>query len=239
MRSIFFIQFFRRFQKHLALSLCLWCPAYLSYAPNSNLPEGFVYVDEVIPDIHWDLKYFSAHNFVGKVIDGYEADKLILTRPAAEALLKVQNDLRQFGLAVKVFDAYRPQPSVDHFVKWAQDINDIKTKKIFYPNVPKNKLFELDYIAEQSSHTRGSTVDLTIIDINFPHAELDMGSPFDFFDPVSWPTSQAISPQQKANRMLLQSIMKKHGFKHYPKEWWHFTLIQEPYPETYFSFPIK
>ena len=146
-----------------------------------------------------------------------------------------------FGLGLKIFDAYRPQRAVDHFVRWAKDIGEVRMKKEFYPNVDKGNLFKEDYIAEKSGHSRGSTVDLTVIglDAKSGEAELDMGTAFDYFGPQSWPESPVVSAGQRAHRMLLQKLMEKHGFKPYPKEWWHFTLSREPYPDTYFDFPIN
>lgn len=204
------------------------------------LPKGFVYVDEVIPDLLVDLRYATSRNFVGERIDGYQARRPILTREAALALAKVQEDLRRFGLGLKLFDAYRPQRAVDHFVRWAGDLKDTRMKGEYYPGVRKEELFREDYIAYKSGHSRGSTVDLTIAPLGGPVArELDMGSGFDFFGPESWPEHRAISPEQRAHRMLLQTVMKKHGFRPYPKEWWHFTLENEPYPDRYFDFPVR
>ena len=203
------------------------------------LPEGFVFLDEAIPDLVVDLRYATADNFVGRRIDGYRHDHAILSAPAAAALAGVQSSLRPFGLGLKVYDAYRPQRAVDHFVRWGRDLDDRATKADYYPDVAKEDLFTEGYIAARSSHSRGSTVDLTIVyrDEDGSVRELDMGSPYDFFGPVSWPDSPAASAEQRANRLLLQSLMRAHGFAHYPKEWWHFTLVEEPWPETYFDFP--
>jgi len=205
------------------------------------LPKGFVYADSVIPDIVVDLRYYTNHNFVGERIDGYLKPKCILTKEAADALRKVQEELKPFGLGLKVFDAYRPQRAVDHFVRWAGDLEDTRTKAEFYPDIPKNTLIKDAYIAARSSHSRGSTVDLTIV--SFPSdaqvRELDMGTAFDFFGQASWPLSPGLPPGQRAHRMLLHVLMKKQGFAHYPEEWWHFTLRNEPFPETYFNFPVQ
>lgn len=204
------------------------------------LPQGFVYVDKVIPDIRIDLRYAAQDNFVGEKIDGYLQARPILTLEAASALQKVQQELQPFGLGLKLFDAYRPQRAVDHFVRWAGDLKDTRTKKAFYPDVRKENLFSEGYIAQRSSHSRGSTVDLTIAPLDdATAADLDMGGSFDFFGPQSWPEFKGIRPEQRAHRMLLQAIMKKHGFRPYSKEWWHFTLENEPYPDTYFDFPIR
>ena len=219
--------------------LLVWhCPA---AGQQSSLPGSFIYVNEIIPDIQVELRYFTSHNFVGERIDGYQASRCILTREAAEALKGVQDDLKPFGLGLKVYDAYRPQRAVDRFVKWAKNLNDTKMQQEFYPQVRKENLFKEDYIAEKSGHSRGSTVDLTIVSLTGPEAgtDLDMGTGFDFFGPESWPDYAGISAGPRAHRMLLLLVMEKHGFKPYPKEWWHFTLKDEPYPDIYFDFPIR
>jgi D-alanyl-D-alanine dipeptidase len=204
----------------------------------AQLPEGFVAVNEVIPDLDVELRYFSSNNFVGKPIDGYKTNKLIITRPTANALKLVHEELQNQNLCLKVYDGYRPQRAVNHFVKWAREINDTINKKLFYPDVNKQNLFKAGYIASKSGHSRGSTLDLTIIDGNTGVA-LDMGSPYDYFGEESWVSYSDISEEQKANRQLLQNIMLKYGFRNYPKEWWHFTLRGEPFPNTYFDFPIE
>jgi D-alanyl-D-alanine dipeptidase len=170
-------------------------------------------------------------------IDGYQAARVYITRPAAEALAAVQAELASFGLGLKVFDAYRPQRAVDHFVRWAENLDDAVMKDRYYPDVDKANLFRDGYIAARSGHSRGSTVDLTIIDAASGD-ELDMGTPWDFFDPSSAPLSAAVFAEQRANRMLLRSLMLKYNFQPLAEEWWHFTLAEEPYPNTYFDFPI-
>ena len=212
----------------LALALQAWA-----------LPDGFVYVDEAIPDIQVELRYATDHNFVGRPVDGYQGRRAILSQPASAALAKVQADLKPFGLGLKIFDAYRPQRAVDHFVRWARNTADTRMKAEFYPEVDKRHLFRDDYIAERSGHSRGSTVDLTVVDLAPPHTALDMGTGFDFFGPASWPTHPDLTAPQRANRLLLQTLMVQHGFRPYPKEWWHFTLNGEPYPESYFDFPVE
>lgn len=202
------------------------------------LPEGFVYLSEVAPAVAIDARYAGSDNFVGQPVEGYHANTVILTRPAAEALARVSEELAAFGLGLKVFDGYRPQRAVNHFVRWAGDSADQSTKAQYYPDVDKNQLFEKGYIAKRSGHTRGSTVDLTIIDLK-DGRELDMGTPFDYFGPESWPSYLDLSPEQRAHRALLQQVMKKHGFRPLSTEWWHFTLANEPYPETYFDFPVE
>ncbi len=223
--------------RSLALaSLCLLLSSLALLA--GEPPEGFVDVKELIPDLRLELRYCGSHNFVGRPVDGYLKERCLLTRQAAEALKEVQADLKPFGLGLKVFDAYRPERAVADFVAWAKDTHDVKTKAEFYPDVAKENLFKEEYIADRSSHSRGSTADLTIVELK-DGAELDMGSAFDFFSPRSWPDSPEIGAQQRANRLLLQALMTKHGFKPYTKEWWHFTLAKEPFPETYFKFPVE
>ena len=204
-----------------------------------TLPDGFVYLDQAVPDLVMDLRYITEHNFVGEPIDGYRHGYAVLSAPAADALAKVQAALRPFGLGLKVFDAYRPQRAVDHFVRWGKHLGEQRTKAHYYPGVDKQNLFKEGYIAARSSHSRGSTVDLTLVsrDENGQVHELDMGSPFDFFGPISSPHSLQVNAQQRANRMLLHKLMRAHGFTPYAQEWWHFTLENEPWPDTYFDFP--
>lgn len=225
----------------LVMLSCLSALLTLETAQSSTLPEGFVYADQMIPDIKVDLRYTTKHNFVGMPIDGYVHPRFILTAQAAHALKEVQEELRTFGLSLKIFDGYRPQRAVDHFVRWAKDVNDARMKSEFYPDVKKENLFKEDYIAAKSSHSRGSTVDLTITSIAAPpnDTDLDMGSGFDLFAPKSWPTSLDVTTEARAHRMLLQLLMRKHGFEPYPKEWWHFTFRNEPFPDTYFNFPVQ
>ena len=203
------------------------------------MPDGFVYLDEVILSIKQDIRYFGVNNFLGRPVNGYHANRAILTKSAASALKAVQEELSKFGLGILVFDAYRPQQAVDDFVAWSKDNKDMKSKSANYPQVPKNTLISEGFIAEYSGHSRGSTIDLTIVSENTPFKQLDMGTPFDFFGPESWPNYAGITSQQRANRLLLQNIMIKHDFKPYPQEWWHFTLKNEPFPETYFNFPVQ
>ncbi|WJJ94595.1 M15 family metallopeptidase [Neopusillimonas aromaticivorans] len=201
----------------------------------AELPPGFVFLDAAVPGLSVDLRYTGSHNFVGRPVAGYDGARPVLSVPAAAALARVQADLKPFGLGLLVFDAYRPQRAVDDFVKWAADLGDVNTRREFYPDVDKSNLFKEDYIAERSGHSRGSTVDLTLVALDSQDA-LDMGSSFDFFGVESWPEHPALTPQQRANRLLLQTLMVRHGFKPYPKEWWHFTLDNEPFPQTYFDF---
>ncbi len=211
---------------------------FFSFTLSQELPNGFVYIKDIIPDIELELRYVSNDNFIGKKIDGYERPVGILTKKAALKLKEVQDELSEFGMGLKIFDAYRPQMAVDYFVRWAKDLSDTLQKQKYYPTVDKKDLFKDGYIAERSSHSRGSTVDLTII-FKDSKKEIDMGSGFDFFSPISWANSSMITNQQRANRLLLKLIMEKHGFKPYSKEWWHFTLKDEPFSDKYFNFPIK
>ncbi len=184
------------------------------------------------------MRYYGSDNFIGKRIDGYHNPKSFHTKEAAYALNKVQLELNKKGLSLKIFDSYRPQRAVNHFIRWAKVLEDTIMKRQYYPNVKKKDLFDLGYIAERSGHSRGSTVDLTIIEL-INGAELDMGSSFDFFGRKSHHSYKDITDKQKENRVLLKSIMEKYGFKPYSEEWWHYTLANEPFPDTYFDFPVK
>lgn len=189
-------------------------------------------------DILIDARYYGTNNFVGTRVDGYDANKCFLSKEAANALKVAQKLAVKKKLSLKVFDCYRPQMAVDHLVRWARDLKDLKTKKDFYPNEDKATLFTKGYIAEKSGHSRGSTVDLTLV--RYEHGvwkELDMGTPFDFFDPKS-ATKSLKSGKAHNNRLILKSIMEVAGFKNYSKEWWHYTLIDEPYPTTYFNYKV-
>ncbi|WP_338734128.1 M15 family metallopeptidase [Mangrovimonas cancribranchiae] len=222
----------------MKLKTTLYIILFLLVNDQNALPEEFVNVKEIIPDITIELRYYSTNNFVGDTIPGYYANELILTKPTAKALKKVQEELQEQNLCLKVFDGYRPQQAVNHFMVWAKDLNDTINKQEFYPKVEKRHLFREEYIATRSGHSRGSTVDLTIINGNTGEA-LDMGSPYDFFGQESWVNYDGITLKQKQNRQLLQQVMIKHGFRNYAKEWWHFTLRGEPFPKTYFDFKIQ
>jgi D-alanyl-D-alanine dipeptidase len=204
----------------------------------SSLPDGFVYANDLIVDLDVQLAYFSSHNFVGDTIEGYKANRLIVTKPTADALKKVQDELQHHNLCLLVYDGYRPQRAVNHFIQWARNLSDTINKQEFYPKVDKRHLFRDGYIASQSGHSRGSTLDVTIIDGN-TNEPLDMGSPYDFFGEESWVAYQNITEAQKHNRQLLQRVMLKHNFRNYPQEWWHFTLRWEPFPDTYFDFVVE
>lgn len=196
------------------------------------------------PSIRADIKYAGSDNFVGATVDGYEAAKCLLARPAAEALAAVQRSLAADGLGLLVYDCYRPQRAVDHFVRWARDTTDLRTKAAHYPNVDKSRLFEEGYIAARSGHSRASTVDLTLVrlpsaDVRTAAEPLDMGTPYDFFDPRSHTESPEVTGSQLANRLRLREAMEAGGFRNYEKEWWHYTLRDEPWPETYFDVVVR
>lgn len=209
-----------------------------SQISSQTLPKGFSYVSEIDATIKKELRYGTSNNFIGKPIDGYLKDSLIISTPAAKALREIQTKLMLSGLSLKIFDAYRPQQAVDHFVRWAKVMNDTLMKQFYYPDVQKSELFTLGFIASKSGHTRGSTVDLSIVDVK-TNKELDMGSSYDFFGEESHPFYKKITEAQMKNRMLLRTIMIKNGFIPYDNEWWHFTLKDEPYPTTYFNFLIE
>ena len=205
----------------------------------SNDASDFVLISEAVPDVILEIRYYSTYNFVGKRIDGYEEPLAFLTKEAAAALKQASDELVAKGYRLKIYDAYRPQMAVTNFKNWALDVEDTKMKEYFYPELEKDVLFPQGYIAEHSGHSRGSTVDLTLFDMK-TEKELDMGGTFDYFGELSHPDyKEGLTEQQYANRMLLRETMLAHGFKPLPEEWWHFTLEKEPYPETYFTFPIN
>ena len=200
--------------------------------------SGFVVLADYVPPIVQEIRYYSTYNFIGERIDGYEEPCALLTKEAARALKAVSNEMIVRGYRLKVFDAYRPACAVKHFVLWGIEDQDIRMKPYFYPDLQKQELFEKGYIAKKSSHSRGSTVDLTLLDMS-TGGELDMGSPFDLFSVVSHPDYKGITEQQYENRMMLQRVMVRSGFEPIDCEWWHFTLKDEPYPDTYFEFPVS
>ena len=204
----------------------------------SHDAAGFVLLPDAVPDTLLEIRYYSCYNFVGCRIDGYEQPTALLTREAAQALAQVSQDMKKQGYLLKIFDAYRPQRAVDHFVRWAQDEKDAKMKAYFYPEVKKASLLPDGYIAARSSHSRGSTVDLTLLDMR-TGKEMDMGGPFDYFGPLSHPDYSGVTPAQYQNRLLLSAAMRSRGFQGIKEEWWHFTLQKEPYPDTYFTFPVS
>lgn len=224
--------------------------------------EPFVSIADIDPSIIVEARYFGSHNFLGRPVDGYDAPKCLLTDAAAAALAAVQAELRPFRLGLKTYDCYRPQRAVDDFVAWARDTADTAMKAEFYPAVDKRDLFTQGYIAERSGHSRGSTVDLTIIELppraqpeyrpgqqladcrlpagkRFNDNSLDMGTGYDCFDPRSHTANPDIAPDVARNRVLLTAVMRLHGFRNYEKEWWHFTLHDEPFPDTYFDRPVR
>ena len=222
---------------------------------NETFRDSFVNITDVVPDVILEIRYYGTYNFVGDRIDGYLQPTALLTREAAKALKEVSDDVIAKGYRLKIYDAYRPQMGVDHFVRWAADVKDVRMKAFFYPDLDKSVLFEQDYIMAKSGHTRGSTVDLTLFDMT-TEKEVDMGGTFDWFGEESHPefcgnpetgeytgglsaAGRSITAQQFANRMILRKAMLDHGFKPLDSEWWHFTLKDEPYPDTYFNHPVK
>jgi len=230
-----------------------------SKTTTDTAPAGFVYLTEAVPDTILEIRYYSTYNFVGDRIDGYERPVAMLTVEAAKALQAVSDDVKAQGYRLKIFDAYRPQRAVTHFMNWAKDVNDTRMKQFFYPNLDKSVLFPLGYLAVKSGHSRGSTVDLTLFDMA-TEKEVDMGGAFDWFGVEShpnWcgnpetgeytgdfpgntpPANGKINAEQFRNRLILRQAMMRHGFKPVVEEWWHFTLANEPYPDTYFDYPVK
>ena len=201
-------------------------------------PSGFVVLADQVPGIVQEIRYYSTYNFIGDRIDGYEEPCALLTKEAARALKSVSNEMNVQGYRLKVFDAYRPASAVKHFVLWGIEDLDLRMKPFFYPELEKQELFIKGYVASQSSHSRGSTIDLTLLDMQ-TGKEVDMGSPFDMFSEISHPDYRGITEEQYQNRMFLQKIMVRGGFLPYECEWWHFTLADEPYPDTYFEFPVS
>ena len=240
----------------LCLSACHNKPEAPAPSPATDSSD-FVTITDVVPDAILEIRYYSTYNFVGARVDGYLQPVALLTKQAADSLRAVSDDVMAMGYRLKIFDAYRPQGAVDHFVRWASDITDTVMEPYFYPVVPRDSLFELGYIAEKSGHTRGSTVDLTLFDMA-TEKEVDMGGTFDWFGVESHPDfcgnpetgdytgdnsasllGRSITPEQFENRMILRRAMLRHGFKPINEEWWHFTLKDEPFPDTYFTFPVK
>ena len=207
-----------------------------SVAPEDD--TGFVVLSDVVPEIIQEIRYYSSYNFVGERIAGYEEPCALMTREAAEALRAVSEDVMRQGYRLKIYDAYRPQMAVDHFVEWAKKLDDTRMKPYFYPELEKDVLFDQGYIAAESGHSRGSTVDLTLFDMK-TGKEVDMGGTFDYFGRLSHPDYKGnLTKQQLKNRKILRDAMLRHGFKPLDTEWWHFTLENEPYPDTYFTFPV-
>lgn len=254
------VEFFLRRISVLTAVLLLMCvlTACRTAAP-APAPDGFVHLAEAVPDAILEIRYYSTYNFVGDRVDGYEQPVALLTREAAEALKAASDELVGMGYRLKIYDAYRPQRAVAHFVRWAAATDDTRMKAFFYPDLDKSVLFDQGYIAGKSGHSRGSTVDLTLFDMATGR-EVDMGGTFDWFgieshpdwcgDPVTQeytgefpgdtpPSGGRINAVQFRNRMLLRSVMMRHGFKPLDEEWWHFTLVDEPCPDTYFDYPVR
>ena len=219
-------------------------------ASTSDGSEYFVTLTDVVPDAILEIRYFGTYNFVGTRIDGYWEPTALLTKVAADSLRAVSDDVKTLGYRLKIYDAYRPQRAVDHFVRWAEDVNDTLMHPYFYPNLDKSVLFEQEYIMAKSGHTRGSTLDLTLFDMT-TEKELDMGGTFDFFGPESHPDyggnpetgeyipTEGITAEQFTHRMILRQAMMRHGFRPFSTEWWHFTLDKEPFTDRYFDFPVQ
>ncbi|HEY0506100.1 MAG TPA: M15 family metallopeptidase [Lysobacter sp.] len=210
---------------------------------DATTPEaaGLVDVRALVPDIDLDLRYAGRDNFVGDRIDGYEAPRCFLLRPAAEALQRAEQSLRHEGLRLRLYDCYRPARAVRHFVAWAHDLDDQRTKARHYPGLDKQQLLD-GYISPTSGHSRGATVDLTLLRCDAAGGDcrpLDMGTGFDFFDPLANTDSPRATPEQRANRHRLRAAMQAAGFRNYPMEWWHFTLDPEPAPKTFFDVPVR
>lgn len=210
----------------------------VSYSDTKHDSSNFLVLSEYVPHIIQEIRYHSTYNFIGDRIDGYEQPIAVLTREAARALKAVSNEAFVQGYRLKIFDAYRPACAVRHFVLWGIEDKDIRMKPYFYPELEKEELFAKGYIAKESSHSRGSTIDLTLFDMK-TGKEVDMGSPFDYFGEQSHPDYRGITDEQYENRMRLQQLMVRQGFEPFATEWWHFTLKNEPFPDTYFEFPIN
>ena len=246
----------------LALGLILFASCKKSTSQESAImptddTSMFVTLTDAVPDAILEIRYFGTYNFVGDRIDGYLEPTALLTKQAADSLRAVSDDVVRQGYRLKIYDAYRPQKAVDHFMRWAQEISDVRMKTYFYPDLDKKVLFPQEYICEKSGHTRGSTLDLTLFDMT-TEKELDMGGTFDWFGPESHPdfcgnpetgeytgdnskspAGRSITAEQFKNRMILRQAMLRHGFKPFDTEWWHFTLKDEPFPDTYFTFPVR
>jgi zinc D-Ala-D-Ala dipeptidase len=225
----------------------------------TQMPEDFVSLADKDPTIGVEIRYATSHNFVGRPIRGYHANRCFLTTKAAEALGNVQKEVTTFGFTLKVYDCYRPRRAVEDFIEWSKKSTDIKMKEEFYPHLEKSDLFH-GYLSAKSKHSSGSTVDLTLVPlpipvqapfvdgdrllpctepVRFADNSLDMGTGYDCLDPKSRTQNPSLSPEVRAHRLLLRTVMEKHGFTNYPNEWWHFTLVNEPYPDRAFDFEVK
>jgi D-alanyl-D-alanine dipeptidase len=220
---------------------CASAPEQMSIASADTADAaGLVDIRSLVPDIDLDIRYAGRHNFVGQPVDGYEAPRCLLLAPAAHALARAEKGLREGGMRLRIFDCYRPARAVRHFVAWAHDTADQRTKTEFYPNLDKGKLLG-GYISPTSGHSRGATVDLTLVQCSADGAcaPLDMGTPFDFFDPLANTDSPSATPDQCANRDRLRNAMREAGFRNYPMEWWHYTLHPEPAPDVFYDVPVR
>lgn len=227
----------------LAFSLLAVLFSGLGYAEAADRQEldssDFVQLAEAVPDAILEIRYYSTYNFVGERVDGYEEPLALLTKEAAEALKQVSDYVMEQGYRLKIFDAYRPQKAVDHFVRWAEDLEDTRMKPYFYPEKDKSVLFSEGYIDARSGHSRGSTIDLTLFDMT-TEKEVDMGGTFDYFGELSHPDhTENLTQEQYQNRMILREAMMRFGFRPLSTEWWHFTLDTEPFTNTYFEFPVN
>ena len=221
------------------LLACSHMPLPATVQTNTAERPDFVDAADIVPNLQTDIRYYGSDNFVGSAIAGYHAPKCVLHRSVAEALAQVQRDLQRDGLALRVFDCYRPTTAVQHFVRWAHDLTDQRSKPQYYPRLDKRQLLG-EYIAEHSGHSRGATLDLTLVDCRLsPCQPLDMGTPFDFFDERAHTESALVSDTARANRLRLRKVMQAHGFHNYPLEWWHYTFRPEPTPTTEFVFPVQ
>ncbi len=220
----------------MRIFIILLCAFYYIFL-NNNLEDGFVYLNDIDDSIIVDLKYYSSENFTGRFVDGYLANKAILTNEAGIALSNAQKDFNKLGYSLILYDAYRPQSAVDFFVRWSTNLNDTLFKNLYYPDIKKSNLFKLGYIAYKSGHSRGSTIDVSLVDIT-TNKEIDMGTIFDYFGIESHTFYDNLTENQKANRLLLYEIMSNNGFQNYSKEWWHYTLKNEPF-QKYFNFLIN
>lgn len=202
------------------------------------MEKGFVFLDEIVPGIRWDAKYATWDNFTGKPVDGYDVNRIVATKELALALKEVQKEANQMGYGLLVWDAYRPQRAVDNFIRWAAEPEDGRRKEIHYPNITREDLLSLGYVAAKSSHSRGSAIDLTLYCLE-TNEILPMGTCFDFMDEKSHHTYEDITKEEFENRQLLCGLMTRNGFILYENEWWHYNLKDEPYPKTYFDFPLS
>jgi D-alanyl-D-alanine dipeptidase len=199
--------------------------------------RDFAFVDELVPGIRWDAKYATWDNFTGKPVEGYAANRIVGTHPLCEALRTARANAAELGFGLLLWDGYRPQRAVDSFTRWAQRPEDGRTKPRHYPNLDRDAIFERGYVATKSGHSRGSTVDLTLFHLDTGDLAA-MGGGHDLMDPVSHHGARGLTRLESGNRNRLRAVMEASGFLPYDTEWWHYTLRDEPYPDTYFDFPI-